>query len=61
MRDVKPGEVGEIVHRSPHLMLEYFHDDERTKAAFEDGWFHSGNLATTDEDKYITSLTARKI
>jgi fatty-acyl-CoA synthase len=35
--------------------------DERTKAAFEDGWFHSGNLATTDEDKYITSLTARKI
>src|SRR5580704_3687038 len=39
MRDVAPGEVGEIVHRSPHLMLGYFHDDERTKAAFEGGWF----------------------
>jgi fatty-acyl-CoA synthase len=24
MRDVAPGEVGEIVHRSPHLMLGYF-------------------------------------
>ncbi|MGA2843631.1 MAG: AMP-binding protein, partial [Steroidobacteraceae bacterium] len=35
LRDVAPGEVGEIVHRSPHLMLGYFHDDERTKAAFE--------------------------
>ena len=34
-----PGEIGEIVHRSPHLMLGYFHDDERTKAAFEGGWF----------------------
>jgi fatty-acyl-CoA synthase len=44
MRDVAPGEVGEIVHRSPHLMLGYFHDDERTKAAFEGGWFHSGDL-----------------
>ena len=31
MRDVEPGEVGEIVHRSPHLMLGYFHDDERTQ------------------------------
>ena len=31
MRDVAPGEVGEIVHRSPHLMLGYFHDDERTQ------------------------------
>jgi fatty-acyl-CoA synthase len=33
MRDVAPGEVGEIVHRSPHLMRGYFHDDERTAAA----------------------------
>ena len=37
MRDVAPGDVGEIVHRSPHLMLGYFHDDERTQAAFEGG------------------------
>jgi fatty-acyl-CoA synthase len=53
MRDVAPGETGEIVHRSPHLMLGYFHDDERTTAAFEGGWFHSGDLATVDADGYI--------
>jgi fatty-acyl-CoA synthase len=29
MRDVAPGQIGEVVHRSPHLMLGYFHDDER--------------------------------
>lgn len=60
MRDVTPGEVGEIVHRSPHLMLGYFHDDERTKAAFEGGWFHSGDLATIDAEGYITVVDRKK-
>jgi fatty-acyl-CoA synthase len=60
MQDVKPGEVGEIVHRSPHLMLGYFHDDERTKAAFEGGWFHSGDLATIDAEGYITVVDRKK-
>jgi len=60
LRDVAPGEVGEIVHRSPHLMLGYFHDDERTKAAFEGGWFHSGDLATVDADGYIYVVDRKK-
>ena len=60
MRDVAPGEVGEIVHRSPHLMLGYFHDDERTRAAFEGGWFHSGDLATIDDEGYITVVDRKK-
>ncbi len=60
MQDVKPGEVGEIVHRSPHLMLGYFHDDERTRAAFEGDWFHSGDLATLDEEGYITVVDRKK-
>jgi fatty-acyl-CoA synthase len=61
-RDVKPGsgEVGEIVHRSPHLMLGYFHDDERTKTAFQGGWFHSGDLATIDEEGFITVVDRKK-
>jgi fatty-acyl-CoA synthase len=60
MRDVAPGEVGEIVHRSPQLLTGYFHDDERTAAAFEGGWFHSGDLATIDEDGYITVVDRKK-
>jgi fatty-acyl-CoA synthase len=60
LRDVQPGEVGEIVHRSPHLMLGYFHDDARTQAAFEGGWFHSGDLATIDEEGYITVVDRKK-
>ena len=49
-----------VVHRSPHLMLGYFHDDERTKAAFEGGWFHSGDLATIDADGYIFVVDRKK-
>ncbi|MBS0593753.1 MAG: acyl-CoA synthetase [Proteobacteria bacterium] len=60
MRDVPPGEVGEIVHRSPHLMLGYFHDDARTQAAFEGGWFHSGDLGVIDAQGYITVVDRKK-
>jgi fatty-acyl-CoA synthase len=62
MQDVAlgTGEVGEIVHRSPHLMLGYFNDEERTRAAFEGGWFHSGDLATIDAEGYITVVDRKK-
>ena len=60
MQDVAHGQVGEIVHRSPHLMLGYFHDDERTTAAFEGGWFHSGDLGTIDDEGYISVVDRKK-
>jgi fatty-acyl-CoA synthase len=60
MQDVTPGGIGEIVHRSPQLLHGYFHDDERTAAAFEGGWFHSGDLATIDSDGYITVVDRKK-
>jgi len=60
MHDVAPGEVGEVVHRSPHLMLGYLNDPERTAAAFEGGWFHSGDLATMDEEGHITIVHRKK-
>jgi fatty-acyl-CoA synthase len=60
MRDVKPGEVGEIVHRSPQLLQGYFNDPERSAAAFAGGWFHSGDLATIDAEGYITVVDRKK-
>jgi fatty-acyl-CoA synthase len=58
--DVVVGEIGEILHRSPQLMRGYYHDDERTKAAFEGGWFRSGDLGTLDDEGYITIVDRRK-
>ena len=60
MRDVKIGEVGEIVHRSPHLMIGYFRDEAKTEEAFRGGWFHSGDLATIDEEGYISVVDRKK-
>ncbi len=59
-RDVPVGEVGEIVHRSPQLLAGYFHDEERTRAAFEGGWFHSGDLAKIDDEGFITVVDRKK-
>jgi fatty-acyl-CoA synthase len=58
--DVLPGEVGEIVHRSPQLLRGYYQDDERTRAAFEGDWFHSGDLATVDAEGYLTIVDRKK-
>lgn len=55
-----PGEVGEIVHRSPYLMLGYPYDEEKTRAAFAGGWIHSGDLAISDEEGFITVVDRKK-
>lgn len=47
--DVKRGEVGEIIYRSPTVMKEYYKDMEKTSAVFKDGWFYSGDLGYFDE------------
>ena len=54
LNDVRPGEIGEIVHRSPQLLQGYFNEPEKTEQAFGGGWFHSGDLATVDGEGYIT-------
>ena len=53
MNDVAPGVPGEIVHRSPQLMLRYWDKPEETAQAFEGGWFHSGDVAWRDEEGYL--------
>ncbi|WP_372799576.1 AMP-binding protein, partial [Litorivivens sp.] len=59
-KDVAIGEVGEVVHRSPQLMNEYFNAPDKTAAAFAGGWFHSGDLATMDSEGYITIVDRKK-
>ncbi len=53
MEDCAPGEEGEIVHRSPHLMVGYWDKPEETEKVFEGGWFHSGDLGRQDEAGYL--------
>ncbi|MDY6808630.1 MAG: acyl-CoA synthetase [Actinomycetota bacterium] len=57
---VPTGEVGEIVHRSPHASLGYYNDEDKTAAAFRNGWFHSGDLGIIDADGYLSVVDRKK-
>jgi len=50
--DVLAGETGEILVRSPANCIGYWNDPHSTKCLFEDGWLHTGDLASCDEDGY---------
>jgi fatty-acyl-CoA synthase len=47
---VATGEVGEILIRAPNLMAGYWNDPDNP--SFQDGWFHSGDLARLDEEGF---------
>jgi acyl-CoA synthetase (AMP-forming)/AMP-acid ligase II len=60
MNDVLPGQVGEIVYRGPTLMSGYWRDPEATAAAFDGGWFHSGDLVRADEEGFLYVVDRKK-
>lgn len=43
-------EVGELICRSPSVMLGYLGDPERTAAVLRDGWVHTGDMVRVDHD-----------
>lgn len=57
---VAPDTVGEIAHRSPHLMLGYLDDEDKTAQAFAGGWFHSGDLGFYDEHGLLHVVDRKK-
>jgi fatty-acyl-CoA synthase len=57
---VPAGEVGEIVHRSPHAALGYYNDEEKTAEAFRGGWFHSGDLGVLTAEGYLSVVDRKK-
>lgn len=57
---VPPGEIGEIVHRTPHACLGYFNKPDETAEAFRDGWFHSGDLGILDTAGYLSVVDRKK-
>jgi fatty-acyl-CoA synthase len=49
---VPVGEKGELCTKGYSVMLGYWGDEKRTAEAVVDGWMHTGDLATIDEDGY---------
>jgi long-chain acyl-CoA synthetase len=51
--EAAPGEVGEIVGRSPCMMPGYYKRPDLTATAIRDGWLYSGDAGYLDEDGYL--------
>jgi fatty-acyl-CoA synthase len=52
--------IGEIVARTDGVMKGYWGDPEATREALRGGWFHTGDMATINEEGYILIVDRKK-
>jgi long-chain acyl-CoA synthetase len=58
--EVPQGEPGEIVMRGPFVMKGYWNKDDATEEVMRGGWFHTGDVATMDEEGYFFIVDRKK-
>lgn len=55
-----PESAGELVIRSPTMMIGYFRDEEATRKTIVDGWLHTGDLGRMDREGYVFLVGRKK-
>jgi long-chain acyl-CoA synthetase len=58
--DVPEGEPGELVMRGPFVMTGYWEREDATQEVMRGGWFHTGDIATRDEDGFLFIVDRKK-
>ncbi len=60
-RDVAVGEAGELLLKGPAMFSGYFEDESATRGAIDaQGWFHTGDVARSDEDGFFYIVDRKK-
>ena len=59
-REVPTGEPGELLIKGPQVMAGYWNMPGETAAVLRDGWLHTGDIATVDQDGYFTIVGRKK-
>ncbi|MEW6725428.1 MAG: long-chain fatty acid--CoA ligase [Bacillota bacterium] len=54
--EIRIGEDGEILSRSPSVFVGYYKNEEATAGALKDGWLHSGDAGYLDEDGHLVVI-----
>jgi len=52
-KPVAAGQVGELIIRGPNVMKGYWNKPEETAESLRDGWLHTGDMVSFDEDGYF--------
>jgi long-chain acyl-CoA synthetase len=58
--DMPVGQAGELIIRSPQVMLGYHNMPEETAVALRDGWLFTGDIARMDADGYFYIVDRKK-
>lgn len=53
LKELNPGEIGELLIRGPQIMKGYWQNPEETKKTIVEGWLRTGDLAKMDEQGYF--------
>jgi long-chain acyl-CoA synthetase len=59
-QDVPLGAQGELICRGENVMIGYWRNPQATAEALRGGWFHTGDIATMDEDGYYRIVDRKK-
>ena len=58
--DLPLGEAGELLMKGPQIMKGYLNRPDATASTLTDGWLHTGDIATMDEDGYFYIVDRKK-